>query len=114
MSENGPREGTRDLPRPGPEAGRRSVTADSPAGAAYSSISKSLRRRRAELVSMVEAGATPETAARSYQAEHPLEPIVTVDEITAALDEAKVGSKTPGSKGRDHPRSSTHQAKSST
>jgi hypothetical protein len=94
MSENCPREGTRDLPRPGPEAGRRSVTSDSPAGAAYSSISKSLRRRRAELVAMAEAGETAPTICRVYQAEHPLEPVVTDDEVAAALAEAKVNPDT--------------------
>jgi hypothetical protein len=93
MSENGPREGTRDLPRPGPEAGRRTVTADSPAGAAYSSISKSLRRRRAELVALAEAGETAASIARVYQAEHPLEPVVTDDEVAAALAEAKVDAR---------------------
>jgi hypothetical protein len=99
MSENGPREGTRDLPRPGPEAGRRAVTADSPAGAAYGSISKSLRRRRAELVALAAAGETAPTIARVYQAEHPLEPVVTNDEVAAALAEAKVhtGGSTPSS-----------------
>jgi hypothetical protein len=93
MSENGPREGTRDLPRSGPESRRRAVTADSPAGQAYGSISKSLRRRRAELVALIEAGETPPAAARSYQTDHPLEPIVTLDEIDAALAEARAGPK---------------------
>ena len=89
MSENGPREGTRDLPRPGPEVGRRAVEADSPAGVAYGSLSRSIRRRRAELVALVESGETASAAARSYQAEHPLEPEVTVAEVEAAVDEAK-------------------------
>jgi hypothetical protein len=89
MSENGPREGTRDLPRPGPDAGRRAVTSDSPAGAAYSSISKSLRRRRAELVAMMQDGGTADSVALAYQTDHPLEPAVTADEIAAALSEAR-------------------------
>ena len=89
MSENGPREGARDLPRPGPEVGRRGVEADSPAGVAYGSLSRSLRRRRAELVALVESGETVSAAARSYQAEHPLEPEVTVAEVDAAVAEAK-------------------------
>jgi hypothetical protein len=97
MSENGPREGTRDLPRPGPDSGRRAVTEDSPAGVAYGSISKSLRRRRAELVAMMEAGGTASTVARSYKAEHPLEPAVTEEEIFAALADAKIAVTKPES-----------------
>ncbi len=85
MSENGPREGTRDLPRPRPETGRRAVTPDSPAGVAYGSIAKSLRRRRAELVAMIDAGSTAAETARSYEREHPLEPVVTPEEIEVAL-----------------------------
>ncbi len=88
MSENGPREGTRDLPRPGPEAGRRAVADDSPAGIAYASLSRSLRRRRAELAALVEAGGTTDSAARTYETEHPLEPGVSVGEVDAAVAEA--------------------------
>ncbi len=91
MSENGPREGTRDLPRPGPDAGHRTVDADSTAGVAYATLSRSLRRRRAELVELAEAGGTPATVARAYQAEHPLEPVVTSEEIEAAVAESKTG-----------------------
>jgi hypothetical protein len=90
VSENGPREGTRDLPRPGPEAGRRSVDEGSPAGVAYAALSRSLRRRRAELAALMEAGGTPSSVANSYRADHPLEPAVTLDEINAAVAEAKV------------------------
>jgi hypothetical protein len=89
VSENGPREGTRDLPRPGHEAGRRAVDDDSPAGVAYGSLSRSLRRRRAELAALVEAGATATTAAAAYQADHPLEPEVTLAEVESAAAEAK-------------------------
>jgi hypothetical protein len=89
VSENGPREGTRDLPRPGPDAGRRAVEEDSPAGVAYGTLSRSLRRRRAELVDLVEAGGTTSSVAEAYQAEHPLEPVVTTDEVDAAVAEAK-------------------------
>jgi hypothetical protein len=87
MSENGPREGTRDLPRSPPESGRRAVTEDSPAGLAYSSISKSLRRRRAELAALVDGGVSFADAARAYQADHPLEPIVTISELEEAVAE---------------------------
>lgn len=89
MSENGPREGTRDLPRPGPDAGRRALDGDSPASVAYGSLSRSLRRRRAELVALVEAGRTASAAAKEYQAKHPLEPDVTVGEIDAAVADSK-------------------------
>ncbi len=89
MSENGPREGTRDLPRPGPDAGRRAVDEDSPAGVAYGTLSRSLRRRRAELVALMEAGGTAASVAKSYQAEHGLEPVVTPEEIDAAVAESK-------------------------
>ena len=90
LSENGPREGTRDLPRAGPDAGRRAVDEDSPAGVAYAALSRSLRRRRAELASLMEAGGTRSSVAQSYQSEHPLEPAVTPHEIDAAVAEAKV------------------------
>jgi hypothetical protein len=90
VSENGPREGTRDLPRPGPEAGRRNIDKGSATGVAYGNLSRSLRRRRAEIVALVKAGGTPSTIATSYRAEHPLEPEVTPGEIRAALAEAKV------------------------
>jgi hypothetical protein len=89
VSENGPREGTRDLPRPGPDAGRRAVDEDSAAGIAYGTLSRSLRRRRAELVELMEAGGTITSVARSYRSDHPLEPSVTSDEIEAAVAEMK-------------------------
>jgi hypothetical protein len=89
VSENGPREGTRDLPRSHPEAGRRAVTADSAAGVAYGSIAKSLRRRRDELAAMVEQGRSPREAAAAYQADHPLEPPVATEEIEAAISTRK-------------------------
>lgn len=37
---------------------------------------------------MMEAGGTAPAVALAYQADHPLEPIVTADEIAAALAEA--------------------------
>ena len=89
MSENGPREGTHDLPRGSPEAGHRAPDADSPAGAAYGKLSKSLRRRRAELVALAEAGAERRDIAKSYESLHPLEPTVTKDEVELAISEAK-------------------------
>jgi hypothetical protein len=91
VSENGPREGTRDLPRPGPDAGHRAVDEDSTAGVAYGTLSRSLRRRRAELAALKEAGGTTATIAAFYQAEHPLEAAVTAEEIDAAVAEKKTG-----------------------
>jgi hypothetical protein len=91
VSENGPREGTRDLPRRSPDAGHRSVDDDSVAGTAYGILSRSLRRRRAELVALMEAGGAVETVASAYQAQHPLEPAVSREEIEAAVNEAKSG-----------------------
>jgi hypothetical protein len=89
VSENGPREGTRDLPRPPPEAGRRAVAEDSPAGIAYSALERSLRRRRGDLVALIESGASPSAVAKAYESDHPLEPAVTPDEIRVAVAEAK-------------------------
>jgi hypothetical protein len=88
MSENGPREGTRDLPRPGPETGRRAVEEDSTAGIAYGSLARSMSRRRSELVALMEAGGTVSTVAQAYEARHPLEPPVSAEEIHAAVAEA--------------------------
>ena len=93
MSENGPREGTRDLPRPAPDAGRRAIEADSLAGVAYGSLSRSLRRRRAELLALAEAGGTVSAIAKSYGADHPLEPEVTAAEVEAALTQANAGKR---------------------
>lgn len=95
MSENGPREGTRDLPRPSPESGRRSLTEDSPAGIAYSSIARALRRRTAELVALAEGGRSPSEVAQAYTADHPLEPAVTPDEVTTALANERAKSSKP-------------------
>jgi hypothetical protein len=89
MSENGPREGTRDLPRRSPEAGHRAVDENSTAGVAYRRLSKLLRHRRAELVALVVDGASPSTIAAFYERDHPLEPPVTASEIEIAVAEAR-------------------------
>lgn len=89
MSENGPREGTRDLPRRSPEAGQRAVDESSAAGIAYQKLSQSLRRRRKELVALLETGEAPEGLSRSYGTAHPLEPPVAQYEVDAALAEAR-------------------------
>jgi hypothetical protein len=111
MSENGPREGTRDLPRPGPDAGRRAVDDDSLAGAAYGSLSRSLRRRRQELVARLEAGESPSGIGKAYASDHPFEPAVTSDEVDTAVagvrarlarrKEGVVGERSPRAGKRD-------------
>lgn len=90
MSENGPREGTRDLPRPSPDAGRRTVDNDSLAGTAYGSLARSLRRRHAELVELVKTTGSTAAALETYHDRHPLEPKVTDSEIEAAAVEAGI------------------------
>jgi hypothetical protein len=85
MSENGPREGTRDLPRSGAEAGRRSVDDDSAAGAAYQAIARRARHRRQEILALVRAGLPFDGAAASYTRDHPLEREVTASEVAAAV-----------------------------
>jgi len=62
------------------------VDAESAAGTAYGSLSRALRRRRAELAELVESGATLASAARTYATLHPLEPLVTESEVTAAVE----------------------------
>ena len=89
VSENGPREGTRDLPRPSPEAGRRAVDKDSAAGSVYGSLARSRRRRRSELVALLESTGSPTGAVEAYHARHPLEPRVSNAEIEAALAAAE-------------------------
>ena len=85
MSENGPREGTRDLPRSGPEAGRRAVDDDSTAGAAYSALQRQIRRRRDELLDLLRSGLSDPAAAAQYSRLHPLEHEVTPEEVAALL-----------------------------
>ena len=89
MSENGPREGTRDLPKASSDTGHRAPDNSGSAGVAYTQLSKSLRRRRAELVALAAAGTAAADIARSYEADHPLEPTVTTHEIELAFREAK-------------------------
>ena len=86
MSENGPREGTRDLPRRNPEAGYRGVDENSAAGLAYRRLAQSLRRRRDALRALAAAGGSPASIAADYEAAHPLEAPVSAEEIRAALE----------------------------
>ena len=83
MSENGPREGTRDLPKRDREGGHRAVEPETPAGMAYASLGRAARRRREELRELIQHGFTAPRVAELYRIAHPLEPPVTADEIRA-------------------------------
>lgn len=83
MSENGPREGTRDLPKRDRETGFRAVEPGTPAGVAYAALGRAARRRRDELLALLREGLTPERVAARYRTEHPLETPVTAEEIGA-------------------------------
>ncbi len=90
MSENGPREGTRDLPRSGPEAGRRAVDGSSASGAVYQAIARRTRRRHDEILEAVRSGLSPQEAATTYNRNHPLEREVTVTEVTAVVSASRL------------------------
>ncbi len=83
MSENGPREGTRDLPRRDRDAGHRTIDPGSPAGVAYAALGRSARRRREELRELVREGNPLPRVVELYRTAHPLEPAVTRAEIRA-------------------------------
>jgi len=89
MSENGPREGTRDLPRRDPDSRHRAVDENSPAGIAYRNLAQALQRRRAELLALAAAGGTAAGIAAEYQARHPLEPPVSAREVESAIEKAR-------------------------
>ena len=81
MSENGPREGTRDLPKRDRDSGHRAVEPGTPAGEAYAALTRAARRRREELVALVREGTPADRIIELYGREHPLEPPVTASEI---------------------------------
>lgn len=83
MSENGPREGTRDLPRRDREASFRAVEPGTPAGLAYAALGRAARRRREEILELVRQGLPAARIAQLYQSAHPLEMPVTPAEIRA-------------------------------
>ena len=83
MSENGPREGTRDLPKRDRDAGFRAVDPATPAGMTYSALGRAARRRREELLDLVRQGFSAPRIVELYRIAHPLEPVVTTDEIRA-------------------------------
>jgi hypothetical protein len=83
MSENGPREGTRDLPKRDRDAGYRAVDPGTSAGIAYAALGRAARRRREELLELVRQGLSAPRITELYQSAHPLEPAVTIHEIRA-------------------------------
>lgn len=84
MSENGPREGTKDLPRRHPEAGHRSVDPDSPAGLAYARLARAEARRREEIRELQDHGLSGAALIAEYGRRHPMERPVSPDEIRSA------------------------------
>jgi hypothetical protein len=87
MSENGPREGTKDLPRRDPESGHRSIEPDSPSGLAYARHSREAHRRRLEIRDLVGQGLSPLEVGARYRQDHPAERPVTIDEVLDAVGE---------------------------
>ncbi len=85
MSENGPREGTRDLPKRDRDAGYRAIDPGTPAGTAYAALGRAARRRREELLDLVRQGLSSPRIVEIYRVAHPLEPVVTSDEIRALV-----------------------------
>ena len=83
VSENGPREGTRDLPQRDRDAGHRAVDPTSPAGRTYAAIGRAARRRREELLELARQGLSVQRVVELYQLAHPLEPKVTTEEVRA-------------------------------
>ncbi len=81
VSENGPREGTKDLPRRDRDAGFRSVDPGTPAGATYRSLARRELRRSAELAALIARGLADDAVAASYAETHPLERPVAAMEI---------------------------------
>ncbi len=95
MSENGPREGTRDLPRRDPESGQRSAGPDSLAGAAYDALDREQRRRRQALWELAAEELSDDEIAERYGRDHPFERPVTRQEIRTATE--PTGSNAGGS-----------------
>ena len=83
MSENGPREGTRDLPKRDRDAGYRAVEPGTPTGTAYAALSRAAVRRREEILELVRQGLPPHRIAELYQRAHPLELPISLDEVRA-------------------------------
>ena len=83
MSENGPREGSRDLPKRDRDAGHRAVDPTTPAGQAYAALGRAAHRRREELLELVREGLPEARIAQRYRDAHPTEATVTPREIRA-------------------------------
>ena len=83
MSENGPREGTRDLPKRDRDAGFRAVAPGTSTGTAYAALGRAAVRRREEILELVRQGLPPHRIVELYQSAHPLELPLSLDEIRA-------------------------------
>jgi hypothetical protein len=86
MSENGPREGTKDLPRRDPESGHRTVEPGSPSGRAYRLHARQERERLDSIRELGALGLAAEEIAARYEQDHPLERELTAGEVRAILD----------------------------
>ena len=83
MSENGPREGTRDLPKRDRDAGYRGVEPGTQMDTAYAALGRAAARRREELLELVRQGHPPHRIVELYQSAHPLELPISLNEIRA-------------------------------
>ena len=92
VSENGPREGTRDLPKRDADAGRRAVDERSPAGRAYRTHDRAERQRDGELDALASEGLSENEIVSRYGQSHPFERAVTHEEVERALDRARARS----------------------
>jgi hypothetical protein len=88
VSENGPREGTKDLPRRDPDAGQRSIDPTSPGGRAYERNLREERRRREELRELARRGLSSPEIRDRYRRDHPFERAVSDDELAEISDGA--------------------------
>ena len=99
MSENGPREGTRDLPRRDPEAGARSIESDSPAGRAYDTHAREESRRRQEILALSHEGVSREEIPGRFARDHPAERPLSraeVDEVLGLWEASRNGGRRAG------------------
>ncbi len=90
VSENGPREGTRDLPKRDADSGRRGVDEQSLAGRAYRAHDRAERQRDGELDELAAEGLSEHEILVRYQQSHPYERVVTLEEVRRALGRARI------------------------
>lgn len=89
VSENGPREGTRDLPKRDADAGRRAVDGESLAGRAYRAHDRAERQRDGELGDLAAEGLSEHEILVRYEQSHPFERAVTREEVRRAVGRAR-------------------------